>query len=399
MKGPPGSDSFATRASVFGATSAITGEPGRWRRVLWFGWIAVWLGFLVMPIGDLAGRGLGAGPTAAAFLALALSSALWLRVLWLALATAAPPRAIGRWLGCLAALDLLLGLGFGGSWVGLFIYLSIAFAVALPLRWVLPAVVAMTVLAVLRSWLGHEDVDTIGTRLFLVLFLGLMMGFYRRMMLLVIELREARVARARLAVNEERLRFARDLHDLLGHSLSTIALKTQLARRLLEHDASAAAREIDDVGAVTQQALVEVREAVTGYRQRSMSAELDTARSALASAGIDVRVQADGDALPSEADELLAWVVREGATNVLRHSHAQHCRISLRRTPGAARLEIHDDGAGSPDGRGPGSGLTGLAERLTAVGGRLEAGAAPGRGFSLTAHVPVVGSPGIAAAP
>jgi two-component system sensor histidine kinase DesK len=224
-------------------------------------------------------------------------------------------------------------------------------------------------------------VNNVTGALSLIFFLGLMMAFYRRAMILVLELRQARDELARLAVTEERLRFARDLHDLLGHSLSTIALKSQVARKLVDRDPVALTKEVDEIGTVAQQALLEVREAVTGYRRRSTATELDAARLALAAAGIEVSVRTSGTPLPADTDGLLAWVVREGTTNVLRHSKGRMCWITLRRTDDTAGVEIRDDG------------VAGLAERLAAVGGRLDTGPAPGRGFRLSAHLPLADAP------
>ncbi|HEY0808014.1 MAG TPA: sensor histidine kinase, partial [Pseudonocardiaceae bacterium] len=223
----------------------------------------------------------------------------------------------------------------------------------------------------------------------LTYFRGLMMWFYRRAMTVVRELRQARVELARLAVTEERLRFARDLHDLLGHSLTTIALKSQLARRLAE-PGSAVASEVADIEAVTQQALGEVRDAVTGYRNRSLAEELDTARATLSAAGIDVTVRLDSPPLPAELDTLLGWVVREGTTNVLRHSRASACEFRLSRNGTTVSMAVDDNGVGVSTTPGSGNGLAGLAERVSGAGGRLDSGPAPERGFRLSARIPVV---------
>ncbi|HEX4705849.1 MAG TPA: sensor histidine kinase, partial [Pseudonocardiaceae bacterium] len=312
---------------------------------------------------------------------------------------------IRPWLLSGAVLGIGMTMVLGGQYKGLLIYLSIACAVALPLRWTLPALAGCAVLDAIAEFrnprylgLGPGNrVNEIVGGLSLVFFLGLMMWFYRRVMMLVTELRQAHAELARLAVTEERLRFARDLHDLLGHSLTTIALKSQLARRLAT-PGSPAAREMADIETVTQQALAEVREAVTGYRARSLAEELDTARSTLAAAGIDVTVRLDGTPLPARLDTLLGWVVREGTTNVLRHSMASSCEFRLSRNETTVSLAVDDDGVGAPDdgcGHPRGNGLAGLAERVTGAGGRLDSGPAPVRGFRLAALLPLVdASPG-----
>jgi two-component system sensor histidine kinase DesK len=233
-------------------------------------------------------------------------------------------------------------------------------------------------------------------------------GAERRNVLLY-KLSETRAELARMAVADERLRISRDLHDLLGHSLSLIALKSELAGRMIESDPQRAAREIAELEAVARRSLAEVRQAVTGYRQPSLAAELAAARRMLASAGIDCRVEAPGTyALPPEVDALLAWTVREGSTNIVRHSGARHAGIRIEVTDARAGADLTDGGAGPPasartaDGEdgtpaaatGPaGSGLAGLAERAARLGGTLLAGAGERGGFQLRVSVPLAAQP------
>jgi two-component system sensor histidine kinase DesK len=199
------------------------------------------------------------------------------------------------------------------------------------------------------------------------------------------ELMEAREELARNAVAAERLRFARDLHDLLGHSLSLIALKSELAGRLAERDPARARQEMADVEAAARRALAEVRDAVSGYRQVTLTQALAEARSALSAAGIALRAPVPAP-LPEAVDAVLGWVVREATTNVLRHSRARSVTVDLASTDDGVTLTVTDDGDG---GTGPrGAGLSGLAERVEALGGRLDAGAVDGRGFRLAAVVP-----------
>jgi two-component system sensor histidine kinase DesK len=202
------------------------------------------------------------------------------------------------------------------------------------------------------------------------------------------ELVEARDELARNAVAEERLRFARDLHDLLGHSLSLIALKSELAGRLAELDPARAREEMADVEAAARRALAEVRDAVSGYRQVSLAQALAEGRSALSAAGITLRSAAPGDPLPGAVDAVLGWVVREATTNVLRHSGARSVTVDLLHGPDDVTLTVTDDGNGASAGS-PGAGLAGLAERLQAVGGRLTAGPTGSTGFRLTAALPL----------
>ena len=201
-----------------------------------------------------------------------------------------------------------------------------------------------------------------------------------------VALRRARARAARLAVDNERLRFARDLHDILGHSLSVMTLKSQLAARLVGTDPDAARREIGEIEELSRQALSEVRDAVAGYRALSLTEELDNARRALSAAG--VRLEVTTDPIPPHAASLFAWVIREGATNVVRHSRAGRCRVRLGVEGDHAFVEMADDGLG-PGQSTEGRGLRGLAERLQAVGGTLRSSRSPDGGFLLRAALPL----------
>jgi two-component system sensor histidine kinase DesK len=226
----------------------------------------------------------------------------------------------------------------------------------------------------------------------LVLLIGLGMVSVRQMLVTIYELARARSEMARLAVAEERLRFARDLHDLLGQSLSVIVLKSEVARGLLERDPEQAGAAVEDIERVARGALRDVRSAVAGYRKTNLAVELAGAREMLESAGISVRWQENACELSPELDSVLAWAVREGATNVLRHSQAREWMIKLERQNGSAVLEMLDDGRGD-NGAGPGptlgNGLQGLRERVAAVGGEMEAEPVDGHGFRLSVRVPV----------
>src|ERR1700694_3352501 len=197
----------------------------------------------------------------------------------------------------------------------------------------------------------------------------------------------AREQLAGLGVGEERLRFARDLHDLLGHSLSVIALKSELAGRLIKSAPGLAAHEVEDIETVARQALREVREAVAGYRQPTLAAELAGANEALAAAGIEYHVDQDHTPLPPAVEAVLAWTVREGVTNVMRHSQATRCAIRIINVDRHATVEVVDDGRGGvPEA---GSGLRGLQERVVERGGTLTAESLPHEGFRLRVTLPL----------
>lgn len=202
------------------------------------------------------------------------------------------------------------------------------------------------------------------------------------------QLRSARIELAEVAVQRERLRVSRDLHDLLGHSLSAVALKGELAMRLQDADPERAAREIDDLSTIATTALADLRATTYERRDVRLGIELKGAVRLLDAAGVTARVESSGDDLPDHVDALLGWAVREGITNVLRHSDAAACTISVERTPGAVELVIDNDAPGVP-GNEPGSGLVGLAGRARELGGELHVEHTTDR-FRLCLDVPVV---------
>ena len=197
----------------------------------------------------------------------------------------------------------------------------------------------------------------------------------------------AREQIARLAVGEERLRFARDLHDLLGHSLSVIALKSELAGRLVSRAPGLAEHEIRDIEKVARDALREVRETVAGYRQPTLAAELAGVREAMMAAGIEFRLDEQHDGLPPALEAVAAWAVREGATNVLRHSKATRCSVRIVADRQKATVEVVDNGRGGAPHAG--SGLQGLEERVRGRGGTMQAEPMPHEGFRLRITLPM----------
>jgi two-component system sensor histidine kinase DesK len=222
---------------------------------------------------------------------------------------------------------------------------------------------------------------------FSTLLAGLLTYAFSRLMAVIVELRRTREELARAAVSQERLRFSRDLHDLLGHTLSVIVVKAQLVRRSVHADPEAAAAHAADIEAVGRQLLTEVRQAVKGYRQATLDEELQRATEMLQAAGVTTEVVRRGTALTSEQEDVLAWVVREGATNVVRHAHARSARITTDNSAGRVHLRVEDDGVGAGVDGHEGSGLAGLRERLAEVGGSLHARAGQ-PGFQLTAVLP-----------
>jgi two-component system sensor histidine kinase DesK len=199
------------------------------------------------------------------------------------------------------------------------------------------------------------------------------------------ELAASRDESRRLAVVAERERIARDLHDVLGHTLTVVAVKADLAAKLVERDPDAARREIDEIRRTARGALAELRGAVTGMRSATLAAELAGAREALTSAGLAHAVRADTGPLPPAVETALAYVLREAVTNVVRHAEATRCEIALTCDSAEARLEVRDDGRGGV--RGEGNGIAGMRLRLAPLRGLLEF---DGRGGTrVTARVPL----------
>ncbi|MFI6742863.1 sensor histidine kinase [Nonomuraea sp. NPDC050451] len=205
----------------------------------------------------------------------------------------------------------------------------------------------------------------------------------------VLRLRDARRQLAEAALAEARLRFAQDLHDLLGLSLSAITLKSDLAHRLIPRDPDRARTVLAEVLEICRRALADVRSVAGGHREMSLDEECRTAESLLASAGLDVRMDVRHGDLPAEVGTVLATVLREGVTNVLRHSKGTRCEITVREEEGGVLLRIVNDGTGAPpQGDHRGSGIRNLSDRVAALGGTLTAGPEGDGRFGLSTRIP-----------
>ncbi|WP_406395800.1 sensor histidine kinase [Streptomyces sp. NBC_00887] len=296
-------------------------------------------------------------------------------------------------LAAMAVVTFGLAIGYGGSWLLFFPLLSLACGTILRGRRLVPALAFLAAGAVaVAVWRGDHVSEpwTIGYGTFLS---GAVTAAILTLSETVTELRATRQELARSAVEKERLRFSRDLHDLLGHTLSVIVIKSEAARRLAPRDIDAALAQVTDIESVGRQALAEIREAVTGYREGSLATELARARSALTAAGIEPEVRRSGPPLTPQTEALLGWVVREAVTNVVRHSGATRCVFVVESTSERVRLTVTDDGRGPGEERGTGpaggTGLKGLTERLAAAGGSLESGPGAQGGFTVAAELPV----------
>jgi two-component system, NarL family, sensor histidine kinase DesK len=306
----------------------------------------------------------------------------------------------------LSVAILAVGGASGSNWVSALVIASAAVGRTVPTLRLVVLGAAICTAAGLTVYLIQGALNSSNTLAFVAPLLAACFAYSAsRRLELVNKLRETRAELARMAVADERLRISRDLHDLLGHSLSLITLKAELAGRVIDADPERAAREIADLEQVARRSLGEVRAVVTSYRQPSLAAELAEARHMLAAAGMDCEVYAPARIeLPPPVDVLLAWTVREGATNVVRHSGARTVTITITVTADEASAEVADDGVGpgwEPGQRGPaehgpgpadgarGSGLSGLTERARDAGAEISAGEGRGgKGFRLLVRIP-----------
>ncbi|MET9957760.1 sensor histidine kinase [Streptomyces sp. NPDC006326] len=354
-------------------------------------WISVWLFYLSAPVNDLVTGGHSTGARVLGGLGMAVFVTWYLILVFRAARQMPVPRVLLS-VAVLSAQAMLLSLTLGREWLVLFVYVSISSGAALPARYSRWTVLGATALLAATAYAVPDGTAYLAGLVIPALMGGFAMAGIGQMIRTTIELRQARATVAQLAANEERLRMARDLHDLLGHSLSLITLKSELAGRMLPERPEAAARQVADIERVSRQALVDVREAVSGYRRPTLPGELAGARTALTAAGVLAALPSEvPEELPEETESALAWSLREAVTNVVRHSGATRCTVTLetRQTLDGpvVELTVSDDGTGGQ--ATPGNGLTGLTERLEAVGGTLSAGPADRRGFRLLARAPL----------
>jgi two-component system sensor histidine kinase DesK len=361
----------------------------------------IWLLYLVAPVADLI-----TGDQSELYRWGGVALIVAFSVIYL---LAVPNWAYSRWyarpavtsLAVLAIIACLFYGGVGASTLWIFVSSSSGLLIV-NRRWAVWAVLASGAFYTVFCLTGHVDNEDFLVNLLPTVLVGLGMIGLRRQFQLTAELAQAREEVAQLAASEERFRLARDLHDLTGQSLSMITLKSELAAKLLRRlpdggDRDRALAQAEEVAAVSRQTLHDIREAISGYRRPTLAVEVITARTALESAGIAMQDDAELTLLSGtfdpDVEAVLAWCLREAATNVIRHSGGRNCQVRLARRGGNLCLEVRDDGPGPSAGtetvgvvRG-GTGLRGMSERLSALGGHLEVRPS-GRGFQLTASVP-----------
>ena len=361
------------------------GAPIRLHLVLRWAWAVVWV-VVTVPVvrtGLAQGR-LGVVGAGCAVAACAGLTTAWFRSFDLVARGRHLPDRLGAWAlaaGTSATAGTVALLGASG--VQMVVLLVVTAAFALPWQASTPVTVALCALLLLAartcpSWreAGEAALPTLGGGTACVLARCNME-----------QRRETRLLERRnheLGINEERNRMARDLHDVLGHSLTVIALKSELAGRLVEAAPAQARQEIDDVQSLARTALADVRATVNNYRELSLAGELARAATTLDAAGVRAHLPVTTDVVSPELQELFAWVVREGVTNVVRHAHATRCRVRL----AADAIEVVDDGVGL-GGPTDGHGLEGLRHRCETNDAELAVGPGPGGTGTLlrvTAH-------------
>ena len=256
-----------------------------------------------------------------------------------------------------------------------------------PVRRYMGALVVAGSLLLLEGWLLHYPWQVTGTIATMTFIIGLIVNVERTSEEKDAELRLSHDEVRRLAATAERERIGRDLHDLLGHTLSLITLKSELANKLFDRDAAGAKREMADVERVARDALAQVRRAVTGIRAAGFAAELASAKLLLESNGVHLDYELADAGMPAEVETALAMTVREAVTNIQRHARATRASIALECADGRLILRIADDGRGGDIS--PGNGLTGMRERLAAIGAELHVESQRGHGTTLTASLPM----------
>ena len=234
----------------------------------------------------------------------------------------------------------------------------------------------------LYAWLFHLSPWCWGSGIIFSALVGAQRIFSVEREALNADLRVAHDEVERIAQIAERERIARDLHDVLGHTLSVIVLKSELASRLAERDVPRAIAEIADVERIARESLSELREAIAGYRAAGIEAEVQRARGVLATAGVSVECELGDVRLPPKYEGVVTLAIREAVTNIVRHAGASTCRLLLAQTPNECRFEIADDGRGGASLEG--SGLTGMRERVEALGGTVVRDVANGTRLTLT---------------
>ena len=336
-----------------------------WERWSWL-MGSIWLVFLVFPVSALVTSSDSVAARGVGLVAITLFAALYVGAL------ASQGRHGRPWaylsLALLTALSVLVVALVGADGLGMLIYV-VAFAllsISLRLAALVVVAAAATMVAVPAA------AGDLAESWFLVVIILLVAAALLIVRVLEDRGESFRALRDEVQLVEERERVARDVHDVLGHSLTVVTAKSELAERLIDLDPERAKRELAEIRSLTREALSEIRATVSGLRIARLGDELESARRALAAAGIEATVPHDPSPVDPRHRLTMAWVLREAVTNVVRHSAAGRCDVQL----DPAALRVVDDGRGC-EGASPGNGLQGVSERVRAAGGRLRVDAGP----------------------
>ncbi|MGN6132741.1 MAG: sensor histidine kinase [Nocardioidaceae bacterium] len=369
--------------SSLGAWTFRDGRPGRGGIVF----AAVWLVFLGSTFQQAwrvawSDRDAASGWTAmaalVAFVICYLGAFSWIRARRRRVEGQIPRAAALAILGALTGLSVVVALTLGQYGMAGTVYIAVVAVMVLPTRGAVATAGALAVAneisaRVVPGWTMQSGLT------FAICTSAFAMWGVQQLMLRNADLVAAREENARLAVADERNRFARDLHDILGHSLTVVTVKAELANRLLDVDLERARAELVELERLSRDALADVRRAVDGYREMTLPGELARAREALTAAAIAADLPHSTDDVPTHLRDLFAWTVREGVTNVIRHSRAARCTVRL----SADSVTVCDDGPGPGVATRPGNGLAGLRERAAAAGAVVVTRPLQPHGFAL----------------
>jgi two-component system, NarL family, sensor histidine kinase DesK len=334
----------------------------------------VWLGYLYFPVKSFLGHPHTALETLLSSLGLLVFVGVWLAVYLLRLGQSSgtqPRLLLAGFAACVLLYVAGLGvIGYGSATFLVYAAALIGFQGSLTLAGSGLLLIAAALLT--PGWLGFARLGVANLVQILILSCVAMYGNHAGYRQNVASMRLARVQaeKEKLAADAERERIARDLHDLLGHTLSVIVLKSELAGKLAERDPVRAAQEIREVERISREALVEVRAAVSGYRGSGLSAELARSKVALATSGVRLDLDAEALSLPPGVEYAMEMVLREAVTNIVRHARARAVTVRISQSGAQYVLEVQDDGTG-PGGAAEGTGLTSMRERVRAAGGQF----------------------------
>lgn len=359
----------------------------RGQRRFWLFFPLVWLGYLFFPVRSFLGHPHNVAETLMSILGLLLFLGVWVGIYLF------KREQVRLLLGGFAVCLLLYATGLkviGYDSATFLVYAAALIGFQGSLRLAGGGLLLVAAALLTPGWLGYSRLSTTDLIQIMVLSCVALYGNHAgyRQNMATVRLARVQAEKEKLAADAERERIARDLHDLLGHTLSVIVLKSELAGKLAERDPARALEEIREVERIARGALGEVRSAVSGYRGSGLSAELARSKLALTTAGVRLELDAEPLVLSPQTEYAMEMVLREAVTNVMRHARARVVTVSIGRQAGSYVLQVHDDGAGHEGEKDitEGSGLTSMRERVRAAGGQFSL--ERGHGMTVRASFP-----------